>query len=62
MGTLRNKRQIERLESDENVVLTESKSIQVILKKEIDFGYDHVILPGIQIKSLKISFSFRLYK
>lgn len=52
MGTLRNRRQIERLESDENVVLTESKSIQVTFKKEIDFGYDHVIKPGIQFRSL----------
>lgn len=50
MGTLRNRRQIERLESDENVVLT--NSIQVTLKKEIDFGYDHVVRPGIQFKSL----------
>ncbi|CAO1398272.1 unnamed protein product [Diamesa hyperborea] len=46
MGTLRDRRQIERLESDENVILTESKSIQVSLKKEIDFGYDHVVHPG----------------
>lgn len=58
MGTLRNKRQIERLESDENVDLTESKSIQVILKKEIDFGYDHIIRPGIQFKSLSKPFLF----
>ena len=52
MGTLRNKRQIERLESDENVILTKSKSIEVILKKEIDFGYDHVLRPGIQFRNL----------
>ncbi|CAO1411121.1 unnamed protein product [Diamesa serratosioi] len=46
MGTLRNKRQIERLESNENVVLTESNTIKVVLKQEIDFGYDHVVRPG----------------
>lgn len=50
MGTLRDRRQIQRLESDENVILTESKSIQVSLKKEIDFGYDHVVHPGISIQ------------
>lgn len=52
MGILRNKRQIQRLESDENVVLTESKSIKVILKKDIDFGYDHFVRPGIQFRNL----------